>query len=149
MITIGDIKKLREETGVSISECKKALTEARGDFETAKEILRKLGKEVAGKRAEKEVFQGVIDSYIHPNKKIGVLVDLRCESDFVARSDDFRQLVHELCLQIAAMAPLTKDDLFSQPWIKDASKTPKDLLNEYMAKIGEKIVVERFERYEL
>ena len=148
MVTIEQIKQLREETGVSVAECRKALAQANGDFDSAKEILRKRGVEIAAKRAEKIAGQGVIDSYIHPNKKVGVLLDLRCESDFVARSEDFQKLAHELCLQIAAMTP-SKDELLVQPWIKETAKTPQDLLDEYVAKLGEKIVVEKFVRYEL
>ncbi len=179
MINIDQIRKLREVTGVSISECKKALEESRGDLRKAKDILKKLGKEMAQKKAEREVEQGIIDSYIHPNKKIGALLDLRCETDFVARSEDFKNLAHELCLQIAAIDPEetslgdepkgsslpTKrsegeeenEVLFApavarvleQPWIRDESKTIKDLINEYITKIGENIVIKRFIRYQI
>jgi len=194
MISIAQIKKLREETGISISECKKALEESRGDFEKAKEILRKWGQGFAQKKIEKEAKEGVIESYIHPGKKIGVMVELRCESDFVARSEEFRKLAHELCLQIAAMNPLflkTEDipeeflagerkiweaqfrdfgkpkkiineviegklkkykeeiSLISQPWIRDEAKTIKDLIDEYIATLGENIIIRKFVRYEL
>jgi len=106
MISINQIKQLREETGVSISECKKALEKAGGNAVQAREILRKRGKELSQKKTERETRQGIIDSYIHPNKKIGALLDLRCESDFVAKNEEFKALSHELCLQIAAMSPL-------------------------------------------
>lgn len=106
MINIDQIKQLREETGVSISECKKALQEAKGDFEKAKEILRKWGKDIAGKRSLKNTGAGLIESYIHPNKKVGVMLDIRCETDFVGKTEDFQKLAHEICLQIAAMNPL-------------------------------------------
>ncbi len=194
MVSLDQIKQLREETGVSISECKKALEQAGGNFEKAKELLRKWGKEVAVKKMTRTSEQGIIESYIHPNKKVGVLLDIRCESDFVARSEDFRTLAHEICLQIAAMSPLflrdedipeefvdgekkiykeqTKDSgkpekiieqivegklkkykeqvsLMSQVWIKDDSKTIKDLIDGYIAKIGENIVVKKFSRYEI
>ncbi len=193
-ISIEDVKKLREETGVSVTDCQKALEETEGDFDKAKDVLRKKGMELAGKRAGREVAQGIIDSYIHPNKKVGVLLELRCESDFVAKSPDFQNLAHELCLQIAAMAPLfVKEEdiseelldrekkiykeqsstsgkpqkvvdqiiegklkkykegvsLLSQPWIKDQTKTIKDLLDESVAKIGENIVIKSFARYEI
>ena len=193
-ISIEDVKKLREETGVSVTDCQKALEETEGDFDKAKDVLRKKGMELAGKRAGREVAQGIIDSYIHPNKKVGVLLELRCESDFVAKSPDFQNLAHELCLQIAAMAPLfVKEEdiseelldrekkiykeqsstsgkpqkvvdqiiegklkkykegvsLLSQPWIKDKTKTIKDLLDESVAKIGENIVIKSFARYEI
>lgn len=148
MITIDQIKQLREETGVSVTECKKALEETGGDFEKAKEVLRRLGKELAEKRAGKETGQGLIDSYIHPNKKVGVLLDIRCESDFVARSIDFQTLSHEICLQIAAMAPLP-EELLTQPWIKDTTKTIGGVIEGYIAKLGERVVIRRFDRFEL
>jgi elongation factor Ts len=106
MINIDDIKKLRDETGVSPVEIKKALAEAQGDFEKAKELLRIRGKMVASKKMTKEATQGVIDTYIHPNAKTGVLLDIRCETDFVAQSPEFKTLAHEICLQIAALKPL-------------------------------------------
>ncbi len=148
MIDINQIKKLRQETGLSISECKKALQEAQGDLQKAKEILKKLGKEFAEKREAKETKQGIIESYIHPGKKIGVMIELLCESDFVARSPEFQKLAHELCLQIAAMNP-TPSSLMEQPWIRDEKKTIGDLINEYIAKFGEKITVKNFVRYEI
>ena len=194
MITIDQIKKLRAETGISVSECKKALEKANGDIEKAKEILRKLGANVAEKKSAREARQGIIESYIHPNKRVGVLLEIHCETDFVARSSEFKNLAHELCLQIAAMKPLfikesdipqdvidkekeiyleqLKDSgkpkeiiekiiqgklekykeekvLFLQPWIKDESKKVKDLVNEYIAKLGENITISKFARYEI
>lgn len=106
MANIEEIKKLREETGVSPSEIKKALDQANGDSKKAKELLRVWGKSVAGKKTDRETKQGIVDVYIHPNSKTGVLLDIRCESDFVAKSPDFKSLAHEICLQIAAMKPL-------------------------------------------
>jgi len=148
MITIDQIKQIRQETGVSITECQKALKEAKGDLKKAKEILRKWGRDLAEKKEEKETKQGIIESYVHPGKRIGVLVELRCESDFVARSEEFKELAHELCLQIAAMNP-KKTSLMSQPWIRDEAKTIKELIEEYVAKLGENIIIKRFIRYEL
>ena len=194
MVFINQLKQLREETGISMSECKKVLQEDRGDIAMAKEILRKWGKELAGKKSSRETRQGIIESYIHPNRKIGVLLDIHCESDFVAKSEDFRKLAHEICLQIAAMNPLflkTEDisekfldgerkiyqeqfknsgksqkiineivegklkkykeeiSLLSQVWIRDETKTVKGLIDEYVARIGENIVIKRFARYEI
>jgi elongation factor Ts len=149
MISIDQIKKLRKETGISISECKKALEEAKGDFNLAKEILKKWGKEFAQKQSKREVKEGIIATYLHPNKKIGVILELNCETDFVARSKDFQDLAHELCLQIAAMNPQDIDSLFSQPWIRDEKKIIKDLFDQYIAKLGENISLKRFTRYEL
>lgn len=148
MITINQIKQLRQETGVSISECKKALEKAGSDFDKAKEILRKWGRELAGKKSARETKIGIVESYIHPDKRIGTMVKLLCETDFVAKSDDFKELAHELCLQIAAMDP-SDDSLINQPWIKDETKTVKDLIGEYVAKLGENIIVKEFTRYEL
>ncbi len=194
MAEIESIKKLREETGISLAECRKALEEAEGDIEKAKELLRKRGEAVAQKKGERSVGAGLIDSYIHSNKKLGVMIELNCETDFVARSEDFQNLAHEICLQIASMNPLfvreeeipeeilkkeketyeeqakalnkpkeivegivkgkmekyKKDNcLINQPWIKDENKTIQNLINEYIAKTGENILVKRFARYEL
>jgi len=147
MVNIGQIKQLRQKTGVSITECKKALEEAKGNIGKAKEILKRQGQKLAEKKAERKTEQGIIESYIHPNKKIGVLLELSCETDFVAQSQDFQNLAHELCLQIAAIEEGIS--LLKQPWIKDETKTIKDLINEYVAKLGENIIIKRFVRYEL
>jgi elongation factor Ts len=148
IIKIEQIKQLRGETGVSVIECKKALTEAKGDLEKAKEILKKRGSQLAGEKIKRETKEGIIESYIHPGKKIGAMIELDCESDFVARSEDFQKLAHELCLQIAAMDP-EKTSLMRQPWIRDETKTIRDLVQEYIAKLGENIIIKRFIRYEL
>ncbi len=106
MANIDQIKQLREETEVSPTEIKKALDEAKGDMEKAKELLRIWGKTSANKKSNREAKQGIIDTYIHPNLRTGVLLDIRCESDFVAKSAEFKNLAHEISLQIAAMKPL-------------------------------------------
>jgi len=105
MDNLDQIKQLREETGVSIAECKKAIEGSKGDLEKAKEVLRTWGKSLAGKKQSRETKVGMIMSYIHANKKVGVLLDIRCESDFVVRNENFEILAHEICLQIAAMNP--------------------------------------------
>ena len=110
MANIEDIKKLREETGASPNEIKKALEQAQGDLGKAKEILKTWGKNIAGKKTSREASQGIIETYIHPNSKAGVLLDIRCETDFVAKSPDFKKLAHEICLQIVAMKPLYVKD---------------------------------------
>ena len=120
MSSIEQIKQLREETGVSITECKKALDEAKDDSEKAKEVLRKWGEQLAGKRQSRETKQGVIENYIHPNKKIGVLLDIRCETDFVSRSSEFQSLAHDIALHIAGMMPC----------YVDIDDIPKDLLEK-------------------
>jgi elongation factor Ts len=148
MNLIEKIKKLREETEISISECKKAIEEAKGDLEKAKEILKKRYGEMAKKRKEKETKEGIVEAYIHPGRKIGVLLELRCESDFVARNPEFQKLAHELCLQIAAIDP-EEIPLLEQNWIRDESKKIKDLISEYIAKFDENIVIERFARFQI
>jgi len=149
MIPIDQIKQLRDETGISISECKRALEKANGNIKKAKEILKKWGKEFAQKQSEREAREGIVATYLHPNKKIGVILELNCETDFVAKSEDFQNLAHELCLQIASMDPQDIDSLFAQPWIKDETRVIKDLVNHYVAKLGENILVKRFTRYEI
>ncbi len=103
---LDQIKQLRQETAVSISQCKKALEQAEGNTEKAKELLRKWGQDLAGKKAQREAKEGIVDTYIHSNKKLGVLVELRCETDFVAKNERFQELAHEIALHIAAMNPV-------------------------------------------
>ena len=148
MVTVDQIKKLREETGVSISECKKALEGAKGNIKKAKEILKKLGRGFAKIKKEREVKSGLIESYIHSGKKIGAMVELHCESDFVAKSEDFQKLAHELCLQIVAIPP-EEIPLLKQPYIRDEAKTVRDLIDEYISKFGENIIIKRFARFEI
>ena len=149
MINIDQIKQLREETEVSPTEIKKALEQSQGDMKKAKELLKVWGKTLADKKSDRETKQGTIETYIHSNLKTGVLLDIRCESDFVAKSKEFKNLAHEICLQIAAMNPEENMSLLSQPWIKDSTKTIKNLIEEAVAKIGEKIEIKRFTRYEI
>jgi len=118
MVTIEQIKQLREETGVSPTEIKKALEESKGDVEKAKELLRVRGKAVLNKKASRETKSGIIETYLHQNAQAGVLLDIRCETDFVAKNKDFKNLAHEVCLQIAAMKPL---------YVKEAD-VPEELL---------------------
>lgn len=148
MVTIDQIKQLREESGASVSDCKNALLEAKGDFNVAKEILEKWGKARADKKGERQTKQGIVETYVHVGKKIGVIIELNCETDFVARLADFQKLAHELCLQIAALDP-KETPLLSQPWIKDESKRIEDLVKENIAKLGENIIVRRFARFEI
>src|ERR1035437_3036815 len=106
MVTIEQIKQLREETGVSTTEVKKALEESNGDVVKAKELLRIRGKAVLNKKITRDAKAGLIEAYLHSNATTGVLLDIRCETDFVAKSSEFKNLAHEICLQIAAMKPL-------------------------------------------
>ena len=106
MPDINQLKQLREETSSPVKDCLKALEDSEGSLEKAKEILKKRGKIIAEKKAEREAKEGIVDSYLHPNKKVGVLLEIRCESDFVAKAQNFQDLSHEICLQIAASNPL-------------------------------------------
>lgn len=142
------IKQLRKETGISISECKKALEKSGGDLEKAKEFLKISGKVLAQKKSERETKFGIVEAYIHSNKKIGVMIELFCESDFVANSKEFQNLAHELCLQIAAISP-EEVPLLEQEWIKDPTKKIKDLIDEHIAKFGENIVLGKIYRSQI
>ena len=112
-VTAGMVKELREKTGAGIMDCKQALQEAEGDFEKAVEILRKKGQASAQKRAGRETKEGVIDAYIHPGNRLGVLIEVNCETDFVARNEEFRQFVHNIAMQVAASNPMviSREDL--------------------------------------
>jgi elongation factor Ts len=164
MVSTEDVKRLREETGAGMLDCKKALDETNGDFDKAKEMLRQKGFESAAKRAERETAEGVVQSYIHHNSRMGVLVEINCESDFVARTDDFRKLAQQIALHIAGAGPMyvSAEDvpagadgdpketvLLAQPFVQDESRTVEDLIKETISKTGENIRVKRFARFEL
>lgn len=149
MITSDQIKKLREESGASVMDCKKALEEAQGDEARAREFLSKRGAELAVKKAERQTNSGIVESYIHANGKIGVLLELLCETDFVARNENFKALAHELCLQIAAVGAPDVEELLAQPYLKNPGKTVKDLISDAVGKLGENIKVGKFVRFEL
>jgi elongation factor Ts len=188
------VKELRRLTGAPLMDCKKALEKTGGDIQQAMNVLREKGIAVATKRSGKEAREGIVVSYIHHSGKVGVLLELNCETDFVARTDEFKQLAHDLAMQVAAMAPtyISREDvppevleqekevhrkwaesqgkppqavekmvegrlenffatvcLLEQPFIKDEDKKVKDVIAEAMGKIGEKIAVGRFTRYEI
>lgn len=143
------IKKLRDETSASIADCRRALDESEGDYDKALEWLRKRAAEIAAKKADRETSQGLIESYIHGGGKVGVLVELLCETDFVAKTDEFKHLAKEIAMQVAAMNPETVDDLLKQDYIRDGSKTIDGLVKEAIGKIGENITVKRFVRFEI
>jgi elongation factor Ts len=147
--SVDQIKKLRSKTGISIIECKKAIEETKGDFEKALKILRKKGAEIIEKKKERETKEGLIGIYLHQNGKIGAMVRVSCESDFVAKNEEFQKLCHELAMQVAAMNPENIEELLSQLYIKDIKKTIKDLIEEVVAKIGENIKIEDFKRMEI
>ena len=192
--TAQDVAKLRAQTGVGMMECKKALTDANGDFEKAVVLLRERGLKAVDKKQSRIASEGLVASYIHMGGKIGVLVEVNCETDFVAKSDDFQLLVKDIAMQIAAANPkyVREEEvdpaelesekeilraqalnegkpqqivdrmvegrvkkyyedvcLMNQPFVKDQSKTIKDVVTEATLKIGEKISIRRFVRYEL
>ncbi|GEA15237.1 MAG: elongation factor Ts [Moorella sp. (in: firmicutes)] len=194
MISAADVKELRNRTGAGMMDCKKALEESGGDMEQAIEYLRKKGLATAAKRAGKIASEGLVHAYIHGGGRIGVLIEVNCETDFVAKTDAFKELVHDLAMQVAASRPeyIAREDvpeevlakekeilraqalnegkpekvidrivagrlekffqdncLLEQPFIKDMDRTIQDLINEAVAKLGEKIVVRRFVRYEV
>lgn len=149
MISADAVKKLRAKTGASVLDCKKALEESAGEEQKALEILSRRGADIAAKKAERQIKAGLIDSYIHTNQKIGAMLELGCETDFVARNENFKSLAHELCLQISAADPQSVDELLAQPSIKNPERTVQNLINEAIAKLGENIKIGKFIRFEI
>jgi elongation factor Ts len=158
------IKSLREQSGAGIMDCRGALVSCRGDMEKALEVLKEKGLLKAQKKSDRVTSQGLVEAYIHTAGRIGALVEVNCETDFVARTDEFKGLAHCLAMQVAAMDPqyisekdIPKDKeivpaeacLMQQPYIKDPTKTINDIITETIAKTGENIKVSRFIRYEL
>jgi elongation factor Ts len=163
-ITTSAVKDLRERTGAGVMECKRALVEADGNIEQAIEILSRQGLARAAKKEGRVASQGVVDAYIHAGGRIGSMVEVNCETDFVARTDDFRKLAHDIAMQVAATGPkyIRREDvpaedasranelaLLAQPFIKEPSVTIEDLIKRNVAKLGEAIRVSRFDRYAL
>ncbi len=142
------VQQLRLKTGAGIMECKKALMEANGDFDKAVEIVQERGVSKAEKRADREAGAGLVHSYVH-NGRVGVLLELKCETDFVARNDEFKALAHNLVMQVASMNPQTNEELLASPYIKDPNTTVDGLIKSAIAKIGENIKVGKFIRYEI
>lgn len=145
---INDIKKLREQTGAGITDCKKALSLSKGNLAKAKKWLKKKGLDKASSKLKREVKAGIVETYSHGGK-VGVLVEVLCETDFVARTEDFKHLAHELSLQIASMNPASVKELLSQEYIRDNSLTVEQLIKSVIGKVGENIQVGRFERVAL
>jgi elongation factor Ts len=163
-VSIEAVKELRNRTNVGIADCNRALLEVGGDMEKAVEFLKRRGAAIADRKKDEVVTEGVIEAYVHHTKHIGALVELNCETDFVARTTEFRELAHDLAMQVAAVCPqfLTCEDippeveadpqvacLISQPFIKDPAKTVQEVIAETIAKVGENIKVRRFARFEL
>ena len=148
-VKLDDIKKLREKTQAGVSDCRQALEDAKGDFEKAVKLITERGLEKAAKKEGKETSQGIIESYVHANGKIGVRVELRCETDFVARTDEFKHLAHEICLQVASMNPKNITELLKEEYIRDPKVTIGDFVKQTVAKVGENIAVAKFSRIAL
>lgn len=146
--TVDDVKKLREATGVGIADCRQALEESGGDMEKAKQWLKKHGLDKAASKADRATGAGLVETYSHGGK-VGVLVELLCETDFVAHTSDFKNLAHELVLQIASMNPSSVEELLEQEYIREPGQTVDQLVKEVIGKLGENIQVGRFERIAL
>jgi elongation factor Ts len=165
LVTADEVKRLRELSGAGVMDCKKALDEAGGDVDKAVGILREKGIAGAEKKAGRETSQGLIESYIHAGGRIGVLVEVNCETDFVARTDTFKTLAHDIAMQIAGIPTtlvVSEEDLpadaegtpeetvlLKQPFIRDGSKSIEQLVKEAIAQTGENIRIRRFARFEL
>ena len=145
---ISDIQRLREVTGAGVMECKKALIGSKGDFDEALKIIHERGLIKAASKSERKTGAGVLESYVH-NERVGVLLEIRSETDFVARSAPFKKISHEIAMQIAAMNPKNIEELLKQPYIKDESVTIEELVKKIIATTGENVKIERFCRYEL
>ena len=143
-----EILRLRETTGAGVMDCKRAFDEAGQDYDKAVAIIHERGIAKVEKRADREAGAGMIFSYVH-NERIGVLVDLRAETDFVVHSDPFKELIRELAMQIAAAAPESVEELLASPYIKDDKKTVQDVVHDVIAKVGENIKVKTFSRISL
>lgn len=165
-ISTTQIKELRDKTSAGVMDCKRALQQAQGDVDRACEILRQQGLAKAEKKSDRQASQGLVEVYVHGGGRIGSMVEVNCETDFVARTDEFKALVHDLALQIAATDPRfvspsdipdgEKDKLnpeeaclLSQPFIRDPAKKISDIVADVSAKMGEKVAVRRFARFEL
>ena len=158
------IKELRDQSGAGIMDCRNALLGAEGDTAKALQTLKEKGLVKAEKKAQRATTQGLIEAYIHTGGRIGAMVEVNCETDFVARTDEFKELAHCLAMQVAALSPQFISDeeipeevdtepqvtcLLSQPYIKDTTMTVRDIIVETIAKVGENIKVSRFARFEV
>lgn len=163
-IPVIKVKELREQSGAGIMDCRNALLEAEGDIEKALQILKQRSLFQAQKKAKRPVTKGIIEAYIHTGGCIGAMVEVNCETDFVARTDEFKELAHHLAMQVAATCPqfVSREGipegadiepetacLLLQPYIKDLDRTVQDIINETIARVGENIRVSRFVRFEL
>ena len=140
-VSIEDVKRLREKTSAGIADCRMALEEAGGKMDEAIEILRKKGLERAEKKGDRQVKAGLVFSYVHHTGRVGSMVALACETDFVAKTDEFRNLGRELAMQVAASRPLSVEEFLKENYNRDSSKTIGELVKEVIGKLGENIQV--------
>ena len=143
------LRVLRDETAASVADCRMALEESGGNYEKALAWLKKRSIERAERKADRVTKQGIVDAYIHQGEKVGVLVEILCETDFVAKTDEFRHLAKEIGMQVAAMNPKDVDSLMRQEYIRDGSQTIEKFVKSVVGKLGENIVIKRFVRFEI
>lgn len=154
---IDDIRKLREETGAGVMDVKRAIEDSDGDLAQARVALRQRGLEISATKAGRLASEGVVEAYVHPGRPLGALLHLSCETDFVARTEPFKQLAHDVVMHIAAMAPTRIHNadpgegpaLLSQAWFRDSSRTVEQVIQDTVARLGENIQVARFSRFEI
>ncbi len=144
-----DVQRLRSESGAGVMDCKRALEETGGDYAKALALIKERGIQSVANKSEREAKEGLVASYIHSNGRIGALVELASETDFVSRGDDFQKLAQEIAMQVAAMNPANVAELLEQPYIRDGSKTIKDLVVAVAATTKENVHVRRIQRFAL
>jgi elongation factor Ts len=144
-----DVQRLRSESGAGVMDCKRALEETGGDFAKALALIKERGIQSVAKKSERSAKEGVIASYVHANNRVGALVELASETDFVARGEEFQKLAKEIAMQVVAMEPATVDELLEQPYIRDSSKKIKDLVTDVAATTKENVHVRRIQRFAL
>ena len=149
MVKADQVKQLRSKTGASMMDCKRALVDAKGDDVKALKVLQEKGRLTAMKKSERKAEQGIVEAYVHSDRKMGVLLELKCETDFVARNEEFKELAHELAMHIAGMHSKDEKTLLKETFVKNSEITIKQLIDERIAKLGENIQVGKFIRYEL
>lgn len=149
MASAQDVARLRADTGAGVMESKRALEETNGDFERAKALLKERGLAKAAKKSDREAKEGIVEAYVHAGGRIGALVEVSSETDFVARNQDFKDLARNIAMQVAAMDPASVEELVEQPYIRDQGKTIRDLVTAVAASTGENVQIRRIARFEL
>lgn len=149
MIKLDKINKLREDTGAGVMDCKKALEASKGEIKKAKEWLAEKREKIVAKKADRETSEGLIEAYVHKNGRVGAMIKISCETDFVARNEEFQKLAKEIAMQVAAMEPENVDELLKQKYIRNPEKTIKQIVEEAIAKIGENIQIEKISRMKI